>query len=154
MRCLRTNCSYLICPGHPAYDGLKDGRNDIICVCFQCYSMCVKPNFLTGEEPCFKFTSKSCCCTSRCAMPKDEDAPGRMSLCCIGCPCLYLSCFGGELVLTGVYRGANLYIQNPHDGNNNYCITAIYINNQKLDQVPSSTAFNLDLSYLISTLHL
>ncbi|MCS6834302.1 MAG: hypothetical protein NZ521_12065, partial [Flammeovirgaceae bacterium] len=61
---------------------------------------------------------------------------------------LWVRLLAGELLLTGVYRGANLYIQNPHDGNGNYCITAIYINNQKLEKVPQSTAFNLDLSFL------
>lgn len=54
----------------------------------------------------------------------------------------------GELLLSGVYRGSNLYIQNPHDGEGNYCITAIYINNQKLPEVPQATAFDLDLSSL------
>lgn len=58
------------------------------------------------------------------------------------------SAFAGELLLTGVYRGSNLYIQNPHDGHGNYCITAIYINNEKLAKVPAATAFNLDLSFL------
>ncbi len=56
--------------------------------------------------------------------------------------------WAGELLLSGVYRGSNLYVQNPHDGEGNYCITAIYINNQKLDQVPQATAFDLDLSSL------
>ncbi|MEN7551163.1 hypothetical protein AAG747_24790 [Rapidithrix thailandica] len=51
-----------------------------------------------------------------------------------------------ELIVHGIYRGANLYIQNPHDGEGNYCISEIYLNGTSLNNVPTSTAFNLDLS--------
>jgi len=90
--CMRVNSSNCICPGHPAYDGLKDGRDDVICVLTQYYTMCVKPNFVTGDEPCLKSTSKFCCFTSRCAMPKDDDAPGRCSVCCF----VYYPCCGPD----------------------------------------------------------
>ncbi|MCU0390024.1 MAG: hypothetical protein MUE81_02815 [Thermoflexibacter sp.] len=58
---------------------------------------------------------------------------------------LSLTVFAEELKLTGVYNGINIHIQNPHDGNNNYCISAIYLNNNQV-KVPSSTIITLDLA--------
>ncbi|MDW7693494.1 hypothetical protein R9C00_01970 [Flammeovirgaceae bacterium SG7u.111] len=55
---------------------------------------------------------------------------------------------GGEIVIEGVYRGINLYVQNPHDGEGNYCISEIFVNDKKLTDVPQTTAFDIDLSFL------
>ena len=52
----------------------------------------------------------------------------------------------GEMLIVGVYHGTNLFVQNPHDGNNNYCIKEIYVNNKKIDHPAKSTAFDIDLS--------
>ncbi len=62
--------------------------------------------------------------------------------------CLFLSimlpAFSEELKVEGVYNGINLHIQNPHDGNNNYCISAVYLNNT-LQKIVPSTLITLDL---------
>lgn len=55
--------------------------------------------------------------------------------------------FAAELILTGAYHGMNLYVQNPHDGDNNYCISEVYVNNKRVE-APKSTAFDIDLSHL------
>ncbi len=57
-------------------------------------------------------------------------------------------CLAGELVFEGVYKGQNLYLQNPHEGKLAYCITGITINGTSLGAIPQSTAFELDLSFL------
>jgi hypothetical protein len=54
----------------------------------------------------------------------------------------------GELVLTGVYHGSNLYVQNPHDGNNNYCVKGVYVNGKKHMDAPQASVFTIDLSKL------
>lgn len=63
--------------------------------------------------------------------------------------CLFVSgthaAFAEELKVSGVYNGMNLHIQNPHDGSNNYCISAIYLNNA-LQKTLTSTIITLDLS--------
>lgn len=53
----------------------------------------------------------------------------------------------GELVLSGVYKGQNLYIQNPLDGSE-FCIKEIFINEVPVKEIPASTAFDLNLSFL------
>jgi hypothetical protein len=69
-----------------------------------------------------------------------------------GCLILPLFCFaqyeGAELIVTGVYKGLNLYVQNPTDDGGKTCIKNILINNKPVAQVPSTSAFNLDLSFL------
>ena len=52
----------------------------------------------------------------------------------------------GELILSGVYHGSSLYVQNPHDGENNYCIKDIYVNGKKHMDAPSTSVFTIDLS--------
>ena len=54
----------------------------------------------------------------------------------------------GELVLSGVYHGSNLYVQNPHDGNNSFCIKDIYVNGKKHMDAPKASVFTIDLSTL------
>jgi len=56
--------------------------------------------------------------------------------------------FAGELVLSGVYHGSNLYVQNPHDGNNSFCIKDIYVNGKKHMDAPQASVFTIDLSGL------
>jgi hypothetical protein len=58
-----------------------------------------------------------------------------------------LSTFAGELKVNGVYNGINLHVQNPHDGNNNYCISAIYLNNAQV-KFANTTMITIDLSEL------
>jgi hypothetical protein len=54
------------------------------------------------------------------------------------------SLFAEEIKINGVYNGINLHIQNPHDGNGNYCISTIYVNGIQT-KIPSSTVITLDL---------
>lgn len=54
--------------------------------------------------------------------------------------------YGGELVLTGVYHGSNLYVQNPHDSKQNYCVQDIYVNGKKHMATPQASVFTIDLS--------
>jgi hypothetical protein len=55
--------------------------------------------------------------------------------------------FAAELILTGIYHGTNLYVQNPKDATGHYCISEVYVNNKKIN-IPISTAFDIDLSFL------
>lgn len=48
--------------------------------------------------------------------------------------------FGREIKMKGVYNKTDIYVQNPHDGDNNYCITEILINDKSIP-VPKQTAF-------------
>ncbi len=52
-----------------------------------------------------------------------------------------------EMLIKGVYQGQNVFVQNPHDGNNNYCISEVYLNDKKIEH-PKTTAFDIDLSHL------
>jgi hypothetical protein len=54
--------------------------------------------------------------------------------------------WGGELLLSGVYHGSNLYVQNPHDGNNNFCVQDVYVNGKKHMDPPKASVFTIDLS--------
>lgn len=54
----------------------------------------------------------------------------------------------GELLLTGVYHGTNLYVQNPHDGNNRYCVREVFVNGKRHMTPPKSSVFTIDLSSL------
>ena len=56
--------------------------------------------------------------------------------------------YAGELLLTGVYHGSNLYVQNPHDGESNYCVKDIYVNGKKHMDAPQASVFTIDLSAL------
>jgi hypothetical protein len=52
-----------------------------------------------------------------------------------------------EMIITGVYHGTNLFVQNPHDGNNNFCVSEVYVNDKKVEH-QKATAFDIDLSFL------
>lgn len=54
--------------------------------------------------------------------------------------------WAGELVLSGVYHGSNIYVQNPHDGNKDFCIKDIYVNGKKHMDAPQASVFTIDLS--------
>lgn len=50
-----------------------------------------------------------------------------------------------EIVMTGVYKGDPIYIQNPyHPGLENFCINSIEVNNRLLDLNYRLSAINLD----------
>ena len=70
----------------------------------------------------------------------------RVVVLCVGC-WFSLSAFADELKVNGVYNGINLHVQNPHDGHNNYCITAVYLNNAQV-KFANATMITIDLSNL------
>lgn len=55
--------------------------------------------------------------------------------------------YAGEIELTGVYLGKNLFVRNPLDpGSNSYCVTNIYVNGKELINLPRTSAIQIDLS--------
>lgn len=62
---------------------------------------------------------------------------------------LHLSVYAGEIVLSGVYQGKNLYVQNPFSTDKkNFCTEEVFVNGiQKMSNIKSS-AFEIDLSFL------
>lgn len=54
-----------------------------------------------------------------------------------------------ELVLTGIYNGKNLYVQNPLSSNmKDYCTREVWVNDQQVFVNPRSSAFTVNLSHL------
>lgn len=54
-----------------------------------------------------------------------------------------------ELVLTGVYNGKNLFVQNPLSSNmKDYCTKEVWVNEKQLFSSPRSSAFTINLSHL------
>ncbi len=59
------------------------------------------------------------------------------------------TCFAGEVVLSGVYQGKNLFVQNPFaPDKQNYCADEVYVNNVKRMANIRQSAFEIDLSHL------
>jgi hypothetical protein len=55
----------------------------------------------------------------------------------------------GEILLTGVYQGKDLYINNPHSGRDNqFCIRNIYLNEEIVITAPESSVCRIILSHL------
>lgn len=53
----------------------------------------------------------------------------------------------GEMFLSGVYKGVNLYIQNPVHQGKEFCIKSVTVNGKSMP-IPKATAFELKLSFL------
>ena len=51
-----------------------------------------------------------------------------------------------ELKLSGVYKGKNLYIQNPFSEKGGFCINEIKLNGNHINDEINSSAFEIDLS--------
>lgn len=61
----------------------------------------------------------------------------------------YASAQQHELVLTGVYTGKNLYVQNPISTNlKDYCTQEVYVNGNLIFQNPRSSAYTINLTHL------
>lgn len=57
--------------------------------------------------------------------------------------------FAGNITLSGVYQGKNLYVQNPFTSDmKEFCTQEVYVNNVKVITNPTSSAFEIDLSHL------
>ena len=54
-----------------------------------------------------------------------------------------------EVVLTGIYNGKNLYVQNPLSSNmRDYCTKEVWVNGERVFVNPRSSAFTVNLSHL------
>lgn len=53
-----------------------------------------------------------------------------------------------EIVLKGNYYGYNLYVLNPSIGNDDYCVTKVFINQKPVETDIRSNAFEIDFSLL------
>ncbi len=73
-----------------------------------------------------------------------------LTLACLFFPCLLLAQQGQEeYVISGVYNGKNLYVQNPLSSNmKDYCTREVWVNDQQVFQNPRSSAFTVNLSHL------
>lgn len=55
----------------------------------------------------------------------------------------------GEYVLSGVYNGKNLYVQNPLSSNmKDYCTREVWVNDRQVFASPRSSAFTINLTHL------
>ncbi|TAH21987.1 MAG: hypothetical protein EAZ08_02320 [Cytophagales bacterium] len=54
-----------------------------------------------------------------------------------------------EFVIKGIYNGKNLYIHNPHNEDEDFCITEFYVNGVRFT-APKSSAIDVDLSHLLA----
>lgn len=62
---------------------------------------------------------------------------------------LHYPVLAGEIVISGVYQGKNIYVQNPFSSDKkNFCTEEVFVNDEKkMDNIKSS-AFEIDLSFL------
>ena len=54
-----------------------------------------------------------------------------------------------EFVVKGTYNGKNLYLHNPHNEDDDFCITEFYVNGVRFS-APKSSALDVDLSHLLA----
>lgn len=56
--------------------------------------------------------------------------------------------FAGEVVITGVYQGKNIYVMNPFSspGNSSFCITQILVNGKVVQGSFNSSSYEIELS--------
>ncbi|MFQ3576935.1 MAG: hypothetical protein SNJ77_10920, partial [Cytophagales bacterium] len=55
----------------------------------------------------------------------------------------------GNISLSGVYQGKNLYVQNPFTGNlKDFCVEDVFVNEVKVMSAIKSSVFEIDLSHL------
>lgn len=58
-------------------------------------------------------------------------------------------CLAGELVLTGIYQGSNLYVMNPFvPVGEGFCVTEVQVNGAATSDEINSSAFEIDLAAL------
>jgi len=76
----------------------------------------------------------------------------RLFICLILVSNLFLnkSISAGELIITGVYLGKNIYIQNTRTSEiENFCTEKVFLNDKLIIQNPTTSTFMIDLSDLI-----
>ena len=68
--------------------------------------------------------------------------------------CFFLSCCclgtkAGEMVISGVYQGKDLYVQNPFlPALKAFCTEEVFVNDRQVLTQPRTSAYKIDLSYL------
>jgi hypothetical protein len=57
--------------------------------------------------------------------------------------------YAGEIIISGLYQGKNIFVQNPLSGDKKtYCANEVFVNDQKVISNIKLAAFEIDLSYL------
>ncbi|OHX68341.1 hypothetical protein [Flammeovirga pacifica] len=54
----------------------------------------------------------------------------------------------GEMIVTGVYKGSNLYVENPMLQDGSFCINKVLINNSDMQKLPNASAFEIELNHI------
>jgi hypothetical protein len=61
--------------------------------------------------------------------------------------CSALSVLAQEITLSGVYRGRDIFVQNPYlNAEGSYCITSILVNGKQIIEAPATSAVKIDLT--------
>lgn len=54
-----------------------------------------------------------------------------------------------EMIISGIYQGKDLYVQNPYSpADKNYCTLSVYVNGEERITNPNTSAYRINLSYL------
>ncbi len=57
--------------------------------------------------------------------------------------------FGGELVISGIYQGRDIFVRNPYNTvSKSFCTQEVYVNDRLVMEAPRTTAYRVDLTYL------
>lgn len=54
----------------------------------------------------------------------------------------------GEMIISGIYKGTNLYVENPMLTDGTFCVNKILINHVEIQKLPKASAFELDMKHL------
>ncbi len=54
----------------------------------------------------------------------------------------------GEMIISGVYKGTNLYIENPLLSDGTFCVKKVLINHSEMQRLPLASAFELEMNHL------
>ncbi|AZQ62799.1 hypothetical protein EI427_11310 [Flammeovirga pectinis] len=54
----------------------------------------------------------------------------------------------GEMVISGIYKGANLYVENPMLTDGSFCVNKVIINHSEMQKLPKASAFEIDMEHL------
>jgi len=61
----------------------------------------------------------------------------------------WIPLYAGEIIISGIYQGKNLFVQNPLSSDaKTYCANEVFVNDQKIISEVKVAAFEVDLSYL------
>ncbi|MDJ1472121.1 hypothetical protein QNI19_19420 [Cytophagaceae bacterium DM2B3-1] len=61
----------------------------------------------------------------------------------------FYASYAGEIIISGIYQGKNIFVQNPFSPDKkSYCADEVYVNDQKTISNIKLAAFEIDLSFL------